>query len=146
MDIISWGLVGLFSGSFLSATLIPFPSEGMLIGYFELGYSVWTCVFVATTANTLGGLTNYALGRFGSSEYIVIRFKLNEKKLNNWAQRFSKYGHFIGLLAWLPIVGDPMIVVLGFFKVKFWPLALMILIGKFLRYVALAMIYISIVS
>lgn len=141
MELFSWGLIGLFGGSFVSATLIPFPSEGILIGYFELGYSVWACVAIATVGNTMGGLTNYAIGRFGSSELIVKRFKLNEKRLNAWEKRFSKYGHFIGLLAWLPLVGDPMIVALGLIKVRFWPLAAMIFVGKLVRYIVLALIY-----
>ncbi|MFT4601229.1 MAG: membrane protein YqaA with SNARE-associated domain [Arenicella sp.] len=141
MDIFSWGLIGLFGGSFVSATLIPFPSEGLLITFFEMGYPVWLCLSIATTGNTLGGLTNYAVGRFGSSDLIKRKFKLDEERLNAWNKRFSKYGHFIGLLAWLPIIGDPLVVALGFFKVKFWPLAFMVLIGKFARYFVIAWFY-----
>ncbi len=108
MDVISWGLIGLFSGSFISATLIPFPSEGLLVAFFEIGYPMTLCIVIATIGNTLGGLTNYAIGRFGSSKTISKRFKLNDSKLGRWEHRFSRYGHFLGLLAWLPIVGDPM--------------------------------------
>jgi len=143
MDIISWGLIGLFSGSFLSATIIPFPSEGLLITFYELEYPVYTCLIIATIGNTVGGLTNYALGRFGSSDRVIKKFKLKPERLNKWEKRFSKHGYLLGLLAWLPFIGDPMVVALGFFKVKFWPLSLTILVGKFARYAVLTWIYLQ---
>ena len=145
MDLIIFEYLALFAGSFVAATLIPFPSEGLLIGYFEMNYSIWLCVAVATIGNTLGGLTNYFIGRFGSSEKVLKRFKLNDNRLEGWYAHSSKWGHYLGLLAWIPIVGDPMIVALGFFKVKFWPLAVFILVGKLLRYVVIALVYLAIV-
>ena len=41
------------------------------------------------------------------------------------------------LLAWLPIVGDPLCAVAGWLKLPFWPCAGYMLIGKFLRYVTM---------
>ena len=143
MDIISWGIFGLFSGSFLSATLIPFPSEGLLITFYEMDYPIYLALAAATIGNTLGGLTNYAVGRFGTSTTVIKRFKLNQERIEKWENRFSKHGYLLGLLAWLPIVGDPMVVVLGLFRVKFWPLAIMILIGKFGRYAIITWIYLQ---
>ncbi|OIQ36334.1 MAG: hypothetical protein BM555_02915 [Crocinitomix sp. MedPE-SWsnd] len=143
MDIISWGLIGLFSGSFLSATIIPFPSEGLLIAFYEMDYPIYYCLLIATIGNTLGGLTNYGLGRFGSSDWVIAKFKLNPERLNKWEARFSKHGYLLGLLAWLPFIGDPMVVVLGILRVKFWPLTIMILIGKFARYAILTWIYLQ---
>jgi len=46
----------------------------------------------------------------------------------------------------VPFVGDPMIAVLGFLKVKFLPLALMMLIGKFLRYFVLLYFYTNLLT
>ena len=144
MELISWGYFGLFGGAFLSATLIPFPSEGLLIGFFELKYPIWTCVIIATIGNTLGGLTNYLIGRFGSSETMLKRFKLDENRLSKWNIRSDKWGHWLGLLAWVPIIGDPMLVALGFFKSRFWPLFFTVLIGKLLRYMVLAWIFLGV--
>lgn len=141
MDIFSIGYLGLFFGSFLSATLVPFPSEGLLIGFLNLDYSIWLSVSIAAVGNTLGGITNYYLGRFGSSQKVFKRFKINEKKLEKWNARSIKYGHWLGFLAWIPIIGDPMLVALGFFKSKFWPLLVTVFIGKLSRYLILTWIY-----
>jgi membrane protein YqaA with SNARE-associated domain len=143
MDLFTWGYLGLFGGSFASATLIPFPSEGLLVGYFELSYSVWICVVVATIGNTLGGMTNYYLGRLGSSEMLIKRFKLNQDMLFRHEQKFKSWGPLVGLLAWLPIVGDPLLVALGFYKVPPAKLAIFVLLGKFGRYAVIAVIYLS---
>ena len=137
----SLGLIGLFCSSFLSATLIPFPSEGILIGFFLAGSPIIPALIIATIGNFLGGLTNYYLGRLGGSEILHRKFKLNEIKLEKWEKRLSKWGIYLGLFAWLPFVGDPMIVALGFFKVKVVPLSIMMFIGKFLRYLVITLIY-----
>jgi membrane protein YqaA with SNARE-associated domain len=138
MDLFSLGYFGLFGGAFLSATIIPFPSEGLLIGFFELNYEIWISVTVATVGNTLGGAANYYLGRFGNSKKMLKRFKLDK-----WSKRSMKDGHWLGLLAWLPILGDPMLVALGFLKSRFWPLLLTVFIGKLGRYLILVWIYFS---
>ena len=139
------GYFGLFGGSFAAATILPLASEVILLGFFNLGYPIWLCVAVATVGNTLGGVTNYLLGRFASSEKVLHRFKLNSDRLNKWETRTQKWGHFLGLLAWIPFVGDPMIVALGFFKAKFWPLLAMMFIGKLIRYVIIGLLFMAII-
>ena len=39
------------------------------------------------------------------------------------------------LLAWLPLVGDPLCAVAGWLRLPFWPCVFYMAIGKFLRYV-----------
>jgi membrane protein YqaA with SNARE-associated domain len=134
MDWISLGLFGLFLATFISATVIPLPSEGVLIACLAFGFPVWQCLIVATIGNTLGGLTNYGIGLWGNIEKLAKRFKLDSKKLLLWEQRIQQYGIWLGLLAWLPIFGDPMVAALGFFRVRFWPLTVTILLGKLGRY------------
>ena len=41
------------------------------------------------------------------------------------------------MLAWLPVVGDPLCAVAGWLKLPFWPCVAYMAIGKFLRYVCL---------
>lgn len=134
MNLLTWGILGLFTGTFLSATLLPFPSEALVVGFYQLDYPFWTVLIIATAGNLLGGLTNYYIGFKSNSERLIKRFKLNKFTISQWEQRLSKWGVWLGLLAWLPIIGDPMVAVLGFFKVKWIPLTVMMLIGKFLRY------------
>lgn len=145
MDLIELGLLGLFIGTFLAATLIPFPSELTVIAAYEVGLPVTQVLIVATVGNLLGGLTNYFIGYYSHSDKLIKRFRLNQTKIDNWEQRLGKWGIYLGLISWVPIVGDPMVAVLGFFRVKFIPLALMMLIGKFGRYAVLTLLYYSVI-
>ena len=59
------GYVGLFIGCFLAATVIPFSAEILLIVALLAGCSPLETFLVATTGNSLGSLTSYALGYMG---------------------------------------------------------------------------------
>ncbi len=141
MEWIGLGFFGLFGGTFIASTLIPLPSEGILLGFLMAGFPIIPSLIIATAGNFLGGLTNYYIGKLGSSETLLKKFKLDEIKLAKWEKRFSKWGIYLGLLSWVPFVGDPMVVALGFFKVRIIPLSIMMLIGKFLRYLVITLIY-----
>jgi len=145
MWFLGFGYAGLFIGSFLASTLIPFPSEGLLIGGYEIGLDVIACLIIATVGNFLGGVTNYYIGYKSNNEKLIKRFKLSEEKIEKWRQRFSKWGIWLGLISWVPFIGDPMVAVLGFFKVKIIPLCITMFIGKFLRYLILTLIYLELV-
>ena len=144
VDLIELGYIGLFIATFLSATILPFPSELTVLGAYSAGLLVAPVLIVATAGNLLGGLTNYAIGYYSHSDFIIKRFRLNQKKIDNWETRFSKWGIYLGLISWIPFIGDPMIAVLGFFRVKFIPLAIMMLIGKLARYSVLTWIYFNV--
>lgn len=141
---IGYGYFGLFAGSFIAATLIPLPSEALLIGALELDMPVLPVVIVATIGNTLGGFTNYWIGYGINNKRLLLRFKLTPEKVEGWERRTHRWGPWLGLFAWLPFVGDPMLVALGFLKVPFWMLSFMVLIGKALRYAVLAWLFFQI--
>ena len=46
----------------------------------------------------------------------------------------EKLGPKACLLAWLPVVGDPLCAVAGWLKFPFWPCLAYMAVGKFLRY------------
>jgi membrane protein YqaA with SNARE-associated domain len=48
-----------------------------------------------------------------------------------WLQRL---GPKACLLAWLPLVGDPLCAVAGWLKLPFWPCVAYMAVGKFARY------------
>ncbi len=52
----------------------------------------------------------------------------------DWLERM---GPKACLLAWLPLVGDPLCAVAGWLKMPFWPCVGYMLVGKFLRYVVM---------
>ena len=145
MDFIELGYLGLFMGCFLSATLIPFPSEFILVGLFELGYTPVPVVLIATLGNLGGSFTNYFIGSYANYEKLSRKFNMNEERLARWKKRLDRWGLWLGLLAWTPFIGDPMVGVLGFFKVPLLGLTVTMFIGKLLRYIVVALLYDSLI-
>ncbi|MEY3237881.1 MAG: hypothetical protein RI883_1982 [Bacteroidota bacterium] len=133
MALFSIGFIGLFSASFLSATILPMSSEGILLLMLSQQYDPISCLMIATIGNSLGGFTNYALGMFGNSLWFK-RFGIKEQKLMSFQKRIQKRGYLVAFFSWVPFIGDPMTVALGFFKVPFIPVLFFIVLGKFLRY------------
>lgn len=127
----------LFASCFLSASIFPFASEGVFIGMLLLDYDPLTCLFVATFGNSLGGLTNYWIGKLSSPQKIQHRFK-NPERLKRWSEWVNQYGFWLAFFSWVPIVGDPLVILLGFFRTSFWPLLLILIAGKFIRYALIA--------
>ena len=131
MDLGSWGL---FLGSFLAATIVPFSADVLLIGMLIAGGSPWAAVSIATAGNFLGGLTSYGVGRIGKWEWIE-KLGVKPETLAKQKAKIDKYGSWAALLSWVPIIGDVIAVALGFYRTKFLPSALFMLIGKAGRFV-----------
>ncbi len=121
-------LVKLFWSCLLSATIIPFPSEVYFL--FFITHSTvhpLLIISVASLGNCLGGATNYFLGRFAYSR-LKVKTSTKSKVI------VAKYGIWSALISWVPLLGDPILVLLGFYKTQmFYTLTLMSL-GKILRY------------
>lgn len=129
-----WGYIGLFIGSFLAATVIPFSSDILLIGILLAGGSPVASLVVATSGNWLGGLTSYWLGYLGKWEWIEKWFGVSEEKIMKHKHRIDRYGSLLALMSWLPFVGDIFAIGLGFFRTSFWKSAAFMLIGKGARF------------
>ena len=134
------GYVGLFIGSFLASTVVPFSADILLIGMLAAGGAPWVIIGVATVGNFLGGLTSYGIGRLGKWEWIE-KLGASPEKIERHKAKIDKYGAWVALLSWVPFIGDVLAVALGFFRVKFVPSAIFMLIGKFARFVAWYLIY-----
>ena len=134
------GYLGLFVGSFLASTIVPFSADALLVGMLVAGGSPWVVIAVATVGNFLGGITSYGIGRLGKWEWIE-RFGANRESIDKHKAKIDKYGAWTGLLSWLPIIGDVIAIALGFFRVKFLPSAILMLIGRFARFVVWYVIY-----
>jgi membrane protein YqaA with SNARE-associated domain len=123
----------MFTG-FLAATLIPASSEALLLVLFQQGYTPWLLWLAATTGNTLGSCVNWFLGR----EIVRFRdrrwFPVSPQQLQKAQALFNRYGTWSLLLAWLPVVGDPLTLVAGVFRVRFVLFLLLVATGKSLRY------------
>jgi membrane protein YqaA with SNARE-associated domain len=132
------GLWGLFLGCLLSATIIPFSSEALVTGALLLDYSPWTVILVATSGNTIGGMTCYLLGWLCKWSWIERFLKVKEETLAKAHQKVEKYGSFAALLTWIPIIGDPIALAMGLMRTRVVPTTLLMFIGKGLRYMVVA--------
>ena len=129
----------LFFSAFISATLIPFGSEALLIYDIKEGYNVYFLILFATLGNTLGSILNYFLGLKGESFLVKNNF-LKEKLLIKTKNYFYKYGWFCILFSWLPIIGDPITFIAGVLKFNLKLFILLVLIAKFSRYLFIALL------
>lgn len=121
-------LSALFVSSFLAATLLPGGSEAVLFGVLKLEpHQFWPALALATLGNTLGGMSSYLIGR--------IIPQREELRGLHWLRR---YGSSALLLAWVPIIGDPLCVAAGWLRVNPWFSALFMGLGKFARYLVIA--------
>ena len=136
---LEYGYLGLFATAFLAATLIPVSSE-IVLGALSAaqGFDVWLLVAVATTGNTLGSVVNWWLGRYCLHWRDRRWFPVKPATLTRATERFNRYGLWSLLLAWLPIVGDPLTFAAGVLGVRFPIFVTLVAIGKAARYVAVA--------
>jgi len=135
---IVYGYWGLFFASFLAATILPLGSEAVLLGMLLAGFDAATCVVVASFGNWGGGMTSYYLGYLGKWDWIEKYLKIKRERLDRFKGKLDRYGYWLASLCWLPIVGDPLAVALGFVRSNPWMVALLMFVGKFIRYVIFA--------
>ncbi|MGC9164002.1 MAG: YqaA family protein [Thiomonas sp.] len=125
------GLYALAALSFAAATLIPFSSEALLLVVIAAQpQHTLLALLVATAANTLGGMTTYALGRW------VRRWQTPDAW--RWAPQVRHWGAPITVLAWVPGIGDALVVAAGWLRINAWACAFWMLLGRSLRYLAVA--------
>ena len=128
------GYLALFAASFLSATVIPFSSEAVLAATLLSGGDPLLCLILATIGNTLGGMTGYVLGRWGSRALSEKRSVLSDERRKRWMDRIKRHGGVAALGCWLPGVGDFIAVALGALRVKWLPTLFWMTLGKAARY------------
>lgn len=128
------GLWGLFLATFLAATVVPFGSEAVLVAMALGPWPAATLWIVASTGNTLGGLTSYGLGRLGDLDRIARWLRSDPAGAAYWKDRIARYGVWAALLTWLPFVGDAIAIALGLARARFWPVAVLMFLGKAARY------------
>ncbi|HOE40793.1 MAG TPA: YqaA family protein [Rhodoferax sp.] len=130
-----FGLSTVFVVSFISATLLPLGSEPAVFGLVQLNpHLFWPTIGIATLGNTLGGAVSWWMGL--ASHKVVDRYRHSSHHLRALAW-LKKLGPKACLLAWLPLVGDPLCAVAGWLKLPFWPCLAYMAIGKFARYLSM---------
>ena len=131
----------LFIISFLAATILPLSSELVLSTMLLTdSFDKYLLLVVASFGNILGSSVNWYLGK----KILIFKdkkwFPANERQITKGEIYFKKYGIWSLLLAWVPIIGDPLTVVAGILRVKFFTFLLLVSISKISRYIFLIFI------
>lgn len=140
-SLIEWGYVGLFIGSFLASSIVPFSADVLISGMLLAGGDVMTCFLCATIGNWLGGLTTYGIGWIGRWEWIERWFKVTRERLEKQQEKVQRFGSLLSFLTWLPIVGDIFAMALGFYRCKPIQCSIFMLIGRAARFYLWIMIW-----
>jgi len=109
--------IALFFSAFLAATIFPFSSEVAFITALSNEMPYLNAMLSASSGNILAIIANYW---FGYWLYDKTKSKLQKSKSGNWSLEYGhKYGYFILLFSWLPVIGDPITLVAGVLRLKF---------------------------
>lgn len=156
----------LFSSALLAATLLPAQSELLLAALHHAGqHPAWLLGLVATMGNVLGSLINWWIGRYlitslstpiaaapegaaspsqhhyglhqGLKRRLQRWFPINQRALTRASQTYARYGVWTLLLAWLPIIGDPLTLIAGIFRTRLILFIPLVTLGKAARYAAI---------
>ncbi len=126
--------LSLFMSAFLAATILPASSELLMGGLVTQNHALGWLWFWATLGNTLGSIVNGIIGRQADRFKEKRWFPVTERQLERARTRFNRYGQWSLLLAWLPVVGDPLTLVAGVMRVPWLNFVVLVAVGKGLRY------------
>jgi membrane protein YqaA with SNARE-associated domain len=130
----------LFSSAFLSATLLPGSSEALLLVRLGEGAAWLPLVLTATFGNLLGSLVTYGLGRVGNQAVTRRWLRIDTADLARAEKWFARWGAPALLLAWLPVVGDPLCLFAGLLRLDLTRFVLLVGLGKLGRYCLIALL------
>ncbi|MCG8492810.1 MAG: DedA family protein [Sneathiellales bacterium] len=126
---------GLFASAFLSATLLPGSSEALLSGLVVQGKSdPFLLLLFATSGNVLGSVFNWICGVYLMHFRDRRWFPASPRQIEKVSVWYHKYGIWSLLLAWAPIIGDPLTVVAGLMRAPLPLFLFFVTTGKLARY------------
>ena len=127
--------------SFLAATILPLSSELILTTMLLTNtFDKFLLLVVASFGNIFGSSINWYLGK----KILIFKdkrwFPASERQIARSEIYFKKYGIWSLLLAWVPIIGDPLTIIAGVLNVKFYTFLTLVSISKISRYIFLIFI------
>ena len=126
----------LFISSFLSSTILPGHSEITLTTFILLDkFSQFLLILFASLGNILGSIVNWYLGFYITKFIKKDWFSFQKKQLDKASSWYLKYGKWSLFLSWVPIIGDPLTIVAGMFRVPLIIFITIVSISKVLRYI-----------
>ena len=130
-----YGVIGLFLNSLLSATAIPIPTEILTSALLIGGENIVLVGLALVIGSVIGGVLNYFIGFGGNKLFKKINrktdIKTNEKKHNKILDKFGWSAIFFA--AWIPVIGDLILISAGIKKMKFVKFSIFMVSGKIVK-------------
>ena len=102
------GDLGVFIAMFLESSIVPLPSEVIIIGAGAIGLSFWSVTVYGSLGATLGAIVGYMIGKYAGApvikrygKYVFIK-PHHIDKAEDFAKKHGAWGVLIGRL--LPII------------------------------------------
>jgi membrane protein YqaA with SNARE-associated domain len=130
-----YGIIGLFLNSLLSATAIPLPTEILTSALLIGGENIGLVAIALIIGSTIGGILNYFIGFGGNKLIKKMRKKSDTEKQNEKHNKIlDKFGwSAIFFAAWIPIIGDLILISAGIKKMKFVKFLIFMISGKIIK-------------
>ena len=130
-----YGIIGLFLNSLLSATAIPLPTEILTSALLIGGENIVLVAIALIIGSTIGGILNYFIGFGGNKLIKKMRKKSDTEKQNEKHNKIlDKFGwSAIFFAAWIPIIGDLILISAGIKKMKFVKFLIFMISGKIIK-------------
>ena len=130
-----YGIIGLFLNSLLAATAIPLPTEILTSALLIGGENIFLVAIVLIVGSVIGGILNYFIGFGGNKLVKKVRKKSDiikqEKKHNRLLDKFGWSAIFFA--AWIPIIGDLILISAGVKKMEFRKFLIFMVSGKIIK-------------
>ncbi len=124
--------------AFIAGSFLPFSSEAVMTGLVAAGLEPLPLLAYGTIGNWAGSMFNYWIGHLGKMEWIEKYLHVNQDKLDKAERFMGKRGAWMGVFAFLPIIGTAICISLGLMRANPYVTALSVLLGKIIRYVFVA--------
>lgn len=141
--ILEYGDIGVLIGMFLESSVLPVPSELVLVSAGALGIPIVSIVVFGSVGSALGAVVGYSIGRFGGRPFMVRYGKyllISEAKLlaaEGWVKKYGNVTVFISRL--IPFVPFKVFSIsAGILRMDFPPFLLYTFLGMIPRSFILA--------
>lgn len=128
-------LAVLFFSALGAATLLPLQSEAVLVGFlYQQKYAVALLILTASLGNILGSCVNWYLGTHLERYQHKKWFPISTSKMQSAQQMYQRYGFWMLLGSWIPVIGDPITLISGVLRENLYRFLLLVTIAKTGRY------------
>jgi membrane protein DedA with SNARE-associated domain len=138
-----YGSLGVLIGMFLESSVLPIPSELVLLSAGALQIPIASIVVFGSLGSALGSAIGYSIGRYGGRPFIDAYgkyFLITQEKLleaERWVQKYGNITVFVSRL--IPFVPFKVFSIsAGILKMSFFPFLLYTFLGMLPRSLILA--------